>query len=115
MRYGGTHIDKLMALRLPAFAETCRCHLGKPEFTALTFEDRLGLLVDAQWTQREQRKLRRHLRLDRPASRPAPDRPQRHRQVLAQRSVRRARLPRRLLRLLRAGLAPLSRAARDPR
>jgi hypothetical protein len=54
--------DKLMALRLPAFAEACQRQLGNPEFTALSFEDRLGLLVDAEWTQREQRKLRRRLR-----------------------------------------------------
>jgi DNA replication protein DnaC len=55
-------LDKLMALRLPAFAEACQRQLGNPEFTALSFEDRLGLLVDAEWTQREQRKLRRRLR-----------------------------------------------------
>ncbi len=55
-------IDKLMTLRLPAFAEACQRQLGNPEFTALSFEDRLGLLVDAEWTQREQRKLRRRLR-----------------------------------------------------
>jgi hypothetical protein len=52
-----------MALRLPAFADACQRQLGNPEFTALSFEDRLGLLVDdAEWTQREQRKLRRRWR-----------------------------------------------------
>jgi DNA replication protein DnaC len=55
-------IDKLRALRLPAFAEAVQGQLGNPEFTALSFEDRLGLLVDAEWTQREQRKLQRRLR-----------------------------------------------------
>jgi DNA replication protein DnaC len=55
-------IDKLMTLRLPAFAEAVQRQLGNPEFTALSFEDRLGLLVDAEWTHREQRKLRRRLR-----------------------------------------------------
>jgi DNA replication protein DnaC len=55
-------IDKLMTLRLPAFAEAVQRQLGNPEFAALSFEDRLGLLVDAEWTQREQRKLRRRLR-----------------------------------------------------
>jgi DNA replication protein DnaC len=54
-------LDKLRALRLPAFAEACQRQLGNPEFTTLSFEDRLGLLVDAEWTQREQRKLRRRL------------------------------------------------------
>ena len=55
-------IDKLITLRLPAFAEAFQRQLGNPEFTALSFEDRLGLLVDAEWTHREQRKLRRRLR-----------------------------------------------------
>jgi DNA replication protein DnaC len=55
-------LDKLMALRLPAFAEAVQRQLGNPEFTAPSFEDRLGLLVDAEWTHREQRKLRRRLR-----------------------------------------------------
>jgi DNA replication protein DnaC len=55
-------VDKLMALRLPAFTEAFQRQLGNPEFTALSFEDRLGLLVDAEWTHREQRKLRRRLR-----------------------------------------------------
>jgi DNA replication protein DnaC len=55
-------IDKLSALRLPAFAEALHRQLGNPEFTELSFEDRLGLLVDAEWTHREQRTLRRRLR-----------------------------------------------------
>lgn len=55
-------IDKLTALRLPALAEALQRQLGNPEFAELSFEDRLGLLVDAEWTHREQRKLRRRLR-----------------------------------------------------
>jgi len=55
-------VDKLSALRLPALAEAFQRQLGNPEFTELSFEDRLGLLVDAEWTHREQRKLRRRLR-----------------------------------------------------
>jgi len=54
-------VDKLSALRLPAFAEALQRQLGNPEFAALSFEDRVGLLVDAEWTHREQRKLRRRL------------------------------------------------------
>jgi DNA replication protein DnaC len=54
-------VDKLSALRLPAFAEALQRQLGNPEFAALNFEDRVGLLVDAEWTHREQRKLRRRL------------------------------------------------------
>jgi len=55
-------IDKLLARRRAAFAEAGPRQLGNPEFTALSFEDRLGLLGDAEWTQREQRKLQRRLR-----------------------------------------------------
>ena len=55
-------VDKLSALRLPAFAEALQRQLGNPEFADLSFEDRVGLLVDAEWTHREQRKLRRCLR-----------------------------------------------------
>ena len=55
-------IDKLIALRLPAMAEGCQRQLGAPEFAELSFEDRLGLLVDAEWTHREQRKLQQRLR-----------------------------------------------------
>ena len=55
-------VDKLSALRLPALAEAFQRQLGNPEFAELSFEDRVGLLVDAEWTHREQRKLRRRLR-----------------------------------------------------
>jgi DNA replication protein DnaC len=55
-------VDKLSALRLPAMAEAFQRQLGNPEFAELAFEDRVGLLVDAEWTHREQRKLRRRLR-----------------------------------------------------
>lgn len=54
-------VDKLTGLRLPAMADAFQHQLGKPEFADLSFEDRVGLLVDAEWTSREQRKLRRRL------------------------------------------------------
>jgi len=54
-------VDKLNALRLAAMAEGFQRQLGNPEFAELSFEDRLGLLVDAEWTHREQRKLQRRL------------------------------------------------------
>jgi len=43
-------------------AEALQRQLGNPEFTELSFEDRVGLLVDAEWTHREQRRLRRRVR-----------------------------------------------------
>jgi len=54
-------VDKLTALRLAAMAEAFQRQLGHPEFADLGFEDRVGLLVDAEWTHREQRKLQRRL------------------------------------------------------
>jgi adenylate cyclase len=47
---------------LPAMAEAFQRQLGNPAFAELAFEDRVGLLADAEWTHREQRKLRRRLR-----------------------------------------------------
>ena len=55
-------VDQLTALRLPAMADAFQHQLGKPEFADLSFEDRVGFLVDAEWTAREQRKLQRRLR-----------------------------------------------------
>lgn len=54
-------VDKLTTLRLPAMAEAFQRQLGHPDFAELNFEDRVGLLVDAEWTHREQRKLHRRL------------------------------------------------------
>lgn len=48
-------IDKMLALRLPALAEAFQAQLGRPEFAGLDFAERVGLLVDAEWTARQQR------------------------------------------------------------
>src|SRR5262249_29658516 len=55
-------VDKLSALRRRAMAEAFQQQLGNPQLVELSVEDRGGLLVDAEWTHREQRKLRRRLR-----------------------------------------------------
>ena len=49
-------------MKLGAMAEAVQQQLGSDEATALSFEDRLGVLVDTEWTAREQRKLTRRLR-----------------------------------------------------
>jgi DNA replication protein DnaC len=54
-------VDKLTTLRLTAMAEGFHRQCGNPEFATLSFEERFGLLVDAEWTAREQRKLARRL------------------------------------------------------
>ena len=55
-------LEKLTAMKLGAMAEAVQQPLGSDEAMALSFEDRLGVLVDTEWTAREQRKLTRRLR-----------------------------------------------------
>ena len=54
-------LEKLTAMKLGAMAEAVQQQLGSDAATALSFEDRLGVLVDTEWTAREQRKLTRRL------------------------------------------------------
>jgi DNA replication protein DnaC len=54
-------LDKLNAMKLGAMADACHHQLQTDEAAALGFEERFGLLVDAEWTAREQRKLQRRL------------------------------------------------------
>jgi DNA replication protein DnaC len=64
-------IDKLHALRLSTMAETFAQHRGSTQYADLSFDDRFGLLVEAEWTAREQRRLTqrlRHAKLRYPAS-----------------------------------------------
>ena len=55
-------LEKMNALKLAAMAEAFEQQLGSREHAELSFEERLGLLVDTEWTAREQRKLTRRLR-----------------------------------------------------
>ena len=50
-------LDKMHAMKLHATAEAFEQQLGSSQWAELSFEDRVGLLVDAEWTYREQRKL----------------------------------------------------------
>ena len=54
-------LDKLNAMKLGAMADAFQKQLQTAEAAALSFEERLGLLVDTEWTAREQRKLTRRL------------------------------------------------------
>ena len=44
------------------FAEGLTQQMSQPDIHTMSFEERLGLLVDAEWTAREERKLARRLR-----------------------------------------------------
>jgi DNA replication protein DnaC len=55
-------LDKLQTLRLHGMAKALSEQLPLPEITALSFEERLGLLVDRELTEREARRLSTRLR-----------------------------------------------------
>ncbi|MBD3337328.1 MAG: AAA family ATPase [Candidatus Eisenbacteria bacterium] len=55
-------LDKMQAMRLSAMAEAFQKQLESPQLAELSFEERLGMLVDSEWTAREQRKLARRLK-----------------------------------------------------
>ena len=64
-------IEKLHALHLTAMATAFEQQRSSSQHAALSFDDRLGLLVDTEWTARESRKLAqrlRHAKLRYPAS-----------------------------------------------
>jgi len=55
-------LDKLQQLRLHGMLAALREQLELPEVASLSFEERLGLLVDRELTLREQRRLQTRLR-----------------------------------------------------
>ncbi|MEW6727417.1 MAG: IS21-like element helper ATPase IstB [Bacillota bacterium] len=54
--------DKLCTLKLTGMAQALEEQLSQPEMNNLSFEERLGMLVDREWDVRESRKLTRRLR-----------------------------------------------------
>jgi DNA replication protein DnaC len=58
-----TTVEGLKTLRLPAMASGLLEQREHPDYAALSFEDRLGLLVDRELLQRENRRLERVLKL----------------------------------------------------
>jgi len=55
-------LDKLTQLRMPAFRAALEEQLGNPQYAGLSFEDRLGLLVDQECTHRDSNRLQRRLK-----------------------------------------------------
>jgi len=55
-------LDKLLALNLAGMARALVEQRESPAYTELPFEDRLGMLVDREATERENRRLERYLR-----------------------------------------------------
>jgi DNA replication protein DnaC len=56
-------IEKLHVMKLAGMAEAFRKQMETPDCTQLSFEERFGLLVDCQWTWKENRALTRRLQL----------------------------------------------------
>jgi len=55
-------IDKMNAMKLFGMVAAFDSQLSSNEYHELSFEERLGLLVDAEWSERERRKLSRRLK-----------------------------------------------------
>jgi DNA replication protein DnaC len=55
-------LDKLHGMKLSGMVEALNLQLGSAEHARLSFEERFGLLIDAEWSTREQRKLTKRLR-----------------------------------------------------
>lgn len=55
-------IDKLKELKLKGMTRALEVQSGNPEYQSLSFEERLGLLVDAETMERENKKLERLLK-----------------------------------------------------
>lgn len=55
-------MEKLRALRLGAIAEAWHEQQKNPEMASLSFDERLGMLVDAEWLDRWNKRLARNLR-----------------------------------------------------
>lgn len=57
-----TLMDKLLELRLPAFRDGLREQIANPQYAALSFEERLLLLVDLEWNRRRDGRTQRRLK-----------------------------------------------------
>src|SRR5262245_24298340 len=55
-------IEKLRTMRLDAMATAWKDQSGKPDVNSLAFDERFGMLVDAEWLYRENRRLAKALR-----------------------------------------------------
>lgn len=55
-------LESLQAMGLGGMAAAYRAQISDPEAHGLSFDERIGLLVDREWTDRQDRSLRRRLR-----------------------------------------------------
>jgi len=55
-------LDKLSAMKLIGMAQAFADQLNQPDLDRLSFEERFGLLVDRQWTWKENNRMERYLK-----------------------------------------------------
>jgi len=55
-------IEKLIQLRLPHMASALRAELERAVGSALSVEDCVGLMVDREWTERDNRRTGRRIK-----------------------------------------------------
>ena len=55
-------IEKLHALKLIGMAEAFKDQLSQPDLDRLSFEERFGIIVDRQWTWKEDCRMQRYLK-----------------------------------------------------
>ena len=55
-------IDKLYALKLTGMAEAFADQLNQPDMDRLSFPERFGIIVDRQWTWKENNRMDRYLK-----------------------------------------------------
>ena len=54
-------LEKMNAMKLAGMTEALRQQLGSAQHSKLSFDERIGLLVDAEWLAREQKRLKTRL------------------------------------------------------
>ena len=64
-------LDKLQTLRLTGMLKALAEQLKTPDIDSLSFEERLGLLVDRELTERDDKRLSSRLRQARSSTTPA--------------------------------------------
>lgn len=55
-------VDKLLEMKLTGMLSALQQQIDMPELQSLTFEDRLGLLIDAEFSERETTQLSKRLK-----------------------------------------------------
>jgi len=58
-------VDKLSSLKLSGMLDGLREQMESSQYRGLSFEERFGLLLDREWTLRQQRKQKRRIRMAR--------------------------------------------------